>query len=42
MALVSNLVFYFSSCFRIGFLLVVAVTVVVLIHIGFSSASNSS
>lgn len=39
MALVSNLVFYFSSCFRIGFL---AVVVVVLIHIGFSSASNSS
>lgn len=40
MALVSNLVFYFSSCFRVGFLLVVVV--VVLIHIGFSSASNSS
>lgn len=39
MALVSNLVFYFSSCFRIGFLIVV---VAVLIHIGFSSASNSS
>lgn len=34
MALVSNLVFYFF-----GFLLVV---VAVLIHIGFSSASNSS